>query len=46
VVPGGHTDQFIYEIQKKLKQKFNIDHATLQIEQAYEDDKYRHNNGL
>jgi cobalt-zinc-cadmium efflux system protein len=43
VVPGGHTDQFIFEIQKKLRKKFDIDHATLQIEQSYKDDEYRNN---
>lgn len=43
VVPGGHTDQFIFEIQKKLREKFDIDHTTLQIEQSYKDDEYRNN---
>jgi cobalt-zinc-cadmium efflux system protein len=43
VVPGGHTDQFIFEIQKTLKEKFDIDHSTLQIEQSYKDEAYRNN---
>lgn len=43
VVPEGHTDQFIFDIQQKLRRKFDIDHATLQIEQSYKDDEYRNN---
>lgn len=35
VVPNGYGDQFIFEIRQKLKEKFDIDHSTLEIEQTY-----------
>jgi len=42
VVPGGHDDQFIFDIQHCLQEEFNIHHSTLQIESTFEDDVYRH----
>ncbi|MBZ4675775.1 MAG: zitB [Anaerophaga sp.] len=32
VVPGGGGDRFLADVQKMLKDKFNIAHATIQIE--------------
>lgn len=40
VVPGKYSDQFIYDVQKKLHDRFDIGHATLQIEKTFSDRKY------
>jgi len=32
VMPKGNNDQFIASLQKKLSEKFHIEHTTLQIE--------------
>jgi len=32
--PKGHEDAFILKLQKNLKQKFDIDHTTIQIEKT------------
>lgn len=32
VMPGGGSDEFISTLQKELKEKFNIEHTTFQIE--------------
>jgi cobalt-zinc-cadmium efflux system protein len=37
VVPGRHNDQLIYDTREGLSEKFNIDHATLQIEKELTD---------
>lgn len=42
VVPGGHEDQFIFDVRHQLQEKFDIDHSTLQIEQSFADEEYRH----
>lgn len=42
VVPAGHDDQFIFDVRDKLKDEFNIDHSTLQIERTFKDEEYRH----
>lgn len=42
VVPEDHDDNFIFKIRDQLKEKFNIDHSTLQIEKTFDDEEYRH----
>ncbi|QCK15164.1 cation diffusion facilitator family transporter [Mangrovivirga cuniculi] len=41
VIPGGCEDQDIFKIREMLKDKFGIDHSTLQIEKTFEDHEYR-----
>lgn len=41
VVPGGHEDQFLYDIREKLKAHFDITHTTLQVEKEFGDTEYR-----
>jgi cobalt-zinc-cadmium efflux system protein len=41
IVPEGNTDDFIFEVRKKLREKFGIDHTTLQIENTFEDTEYQ-----
>lgn len=45
VVPGGHDDQFIFDVRQQLQEHFDIDHTTLQIEQTFEDEEYREYKG-
>lgn len=42
VVPEGCNDQFIFKLRDQLKEKFNIGHSTIQIEQSFDDEEYRH----
>lgn len=42
VVPEGNTDDFIFDIREKLKEKFGIDHSTIQIEKTFQDHQYKH----
>jgi len=42
VIPEGCNDQFIYETRDTLKERFGIQHSTLQIEHSMEDEEYRH----
>ncbi|HYX09131.1 MAG TPA: cation diffusion facilitator family transporter [Bacteroidales bacterium] len=41
IVPEGNTDNFIFEVRKKLHEKFGIDHTTLQIENTFDDTEYQ-----
>lgn len=41
VVPGGHDDQFLYDVRERLHKKFEIVHTTLQVEKGFEDQAYR-----
>ncbi len=41
VMPNGCHDEYLYEIRDELNEKFGIDHSTLQVEHAFEDEEYR-----
>lgn len=41
VVPEGAEDKFIFSVREQLKNKFNICHTTIQIENTFEDEMYR-----
>ncbi|NMM49959.1 cation diffusion facilitator family transporter [Marinigracilibium pacificum] len=41
VIPEGCEDEYIFKIRNELKEKFGIDHTTLQIEKTFDDDEYR-----
>lgn len=41
VVPGGVEDKFIYDVRDELKEAFDIDHSTIQIEKTFTDEEYR-----
>jgi cobalt-zinc-cadmium efflux system protein len=41
VMPEGCDDPYIFRIRDMLHEKFDIDHATLQIEKTFADDEYR-----
>lgn len=41
VVPGGHDDQFIFNVQNKISNEFKIHHSTLQVENTFDDPVYR-----
>ncbi len=41
VVPGGHSDEFIFDVREKLNEEFGIVHVTLQLEHTYQDELYR-----
>lgn len=41
VMPGGHKEDFLYDVRDKLHDKFEINHTTLQIEKDYRDEEYR-----
>lgn len=43
VVPEGHNDEFIFSIQRELKENYNIHHTTLQIEKTLNEEQYRKN---
>ncbi len=43
VVPEGHTDEFIFSIQRELKENYNIHHTTLQIEKTLIEGNYDKN---
>lgn len=43
VVPKGNTDQFIFDLRKKLYDQFGIEHTTIQIENTFQDNAYRPN---
>ncbi len=40
VMPKGYSDDFLYYLRDELKKKFNIDHATFQVEKQFDDKKY------
>lgn len=40
VVPGDHSDQFIYDVRARLHDRFGIEHTTIQIEKVFSDKEY------
>ncbi len=38
VIPGGNTDEFLFDIRDKLRDKFDIEHSTIQVEKSRQDD--------
>lgn len=41
VMPEGNTDEFLFNLRKKLDEKFGINHTTIQVEKTFKDTEYK-----